>query len=571
MQEDDMNVHIWDFAGHVVTHAAHRCFLSERCLYIIVCDGRSEQRNRLEYWLDHVENYGGDSKVMIFVNLRDGHKPQIPENRLKAKYPIVNFKYFSIHDDRMELKKFRSQVVSFMRDNPLWNKLELPSTYYAIKDELLNRFRYNKKNMRSELMTLASFHKIAEKEGIDRSVSTQLLESLHALGICLWYKNLATFDTLVLNPEWISHGIYRLINWALEATRYRISAENYGDVFAEEQSRYPESKFPFLFQLMCEYELAYEEKGSSTYVIPFLLDEDQPPKLPEYSIDDSLMLEYTVEGALPPDVIPRFIVLRNMEIANSGRGAWRHGVVLNSGRATALVIEDDRKIKVYVKGGDKTDYIGKLRETLNNIFETYRSKKPELAYRISSYGSPDLLVKALRDTPVMLSEKAIVGHIVNGRDSYFEPESGTIIPLQPVVQNYNIYMQGGKVEIGNKNKNEQNFYMDVTGNVAIANKGVQYSQINNNVMAEQVRQRDQISDEDLQAILDGLKQLVDSGELKRKDEDAVRQLTTEVEAAPKASRWSKIRASLGDGANIAKISEAAVKVAPALIALLKTL
>ena len=25
-----VNVHIWDFAGHVITHAAHRCFMSER-------------------------------------------------------------------------------------------------------------------------------------------------------------------------------------------------------------------------------------------------------------------------------------------------------------------------------------------------------------------------------------------------------------------------------------------------------------------------------------------------------------------------------------------------------------
>ena len=44
--EQDANVYVWDFAGHSITHVAHRCFLSERCVYIILYDGRTEERNR---------------------------------------------------------------------------------------------------------------------------------------------------------------------------------------------------------------------------------------------------------------------------------------------------------------------------------------------------------------------------------------------------------------------------------------------------------------------------------------------------------------------------------------------
>ena len=61
LEDENINVRIWDFAGHTVTHAVHQFFLSERCLYIMVYDGRTEERNRLEYWLNHMENYGGDS------------------------------------------------------------------------------------------------------------------------------------------------------------------------------------------------------------------------------------------------------------------------------------------------------------------------------------------------------------------------------------------------------------------------------------------------------------------------------------------------------------------------------
>lgn len=48
-----------NFAWHTVTHAVHQFFLSERCLYIMVYDGRTEERNRLVYWLNHMKNFGG--------------------------------------------------------------------------------------------------------------------------------------------------------------------------------------------------------------------------------------------------------------------------------------------------------------------------------------------------------------------------------------------------------------------------------------------------------------------------------------------------------------------------------
>ncbi|MDR2699405.1 MAG: hypothetical protein LBC12_01060 [Nitrososphaerota archaeon] len=74
--DEGVNVHIWDFAGHVITHAVHRFFLSERCIYIIVYDGRVNDRNindSMEYWLDHVKNYGAGSPVYVIVNKKDEH------------------------------------------------------------------------------------------------------------------------------------------------------------------------------------------------------------------------------------------------------------------------------------------------------------------------------------------------------------------------------------------------------------------------------------------------------------------------------------------------------------------
>ncbi|ACF13161.1 Miro domain protein [Chloroherpeton thalassium ATCC 35110] len=139
LEQDDMNVRIWDFAGHTVTHAVHRFFLSERCLYIMVYDGRTEERNRLDYWLNHMKNYGGDSQAMIFINRRDRNKVEIPLNTLKEKYPIQGVYEFSIRDDKEELETFRAQVADYINSNPSWNK-EIPESNYEVKEALEDIF-----------------------------------------------------------------------------------------------------------------------------------------------------------------------------------------------------------------------------------------------------------------------------------------------------------------------------------------------------------------------------------------------------------------------------------------------
>ena len=71
--KDPTDVHIWDFAGHAITHSAHRLFMSSRCLYIYVYDGRKEQRNDPRYWLEQIEAYAGkNAEVLFLITVHDG-------------------------------------------------------------------------------------------------------------------------------------------------------------------------------------------------------------------------------------------------------------------------------------------------------------------------------------------------------------------------------------------------------------------------------------------------------------------------------------------------------------------
>ncbi|HPG41852.1 MAG TPA: COR domain-containing protein [bacterium] len=440
LKKENINIHIWDFAGHTVTHAVHQFFLSERCLYIIVYDGRTEERNRLEYWLNHIKNFGGDSKAIILVNQRDQHSIDIPINSLKEKYLIEDYCTFSIKDDNIALEKFHNNVTEFINNNPSWNNQVIPVNYFKVKEELEELFVNRKQEKGTEYITLEDFINITGKHKSDKN--EELLKNLHALGICLWYPGMDRFKTLVLNPEWISHGVYKIINWVNEAKRYSLSLNDFITVFTDDAERYPVDKHEFIYELMMHYELAYETDGKDKcLIIPHLLKEDQPASLPVFQIGDSLMLRYKAEQPLPPNTISRFIVRHNREIKKDRNKnlVWRYGVILEDGKGNiALVREEDRTISVSVKGPGKTEYISTLRETLNDIFNSYKSNKPELQYRVERFGQ--ILDEVEKQNPLWLPDSKILTH-TQENIPYFDDKTRQQIDLHYTVNYYNITAQ----------------------------------------------------------------------------------------------------------------------------------
>lgn len=436
LKDENINVRIWDFAGHTVTHAVHQFFLSERCLYIMVYDGRTEERNRLEYWLNHMKNYGGDSQAIILVNKRDQHSVDIKINTLKENYPIAGIYTFSVQDDKKELEAFRNNVASHIKTNPSWENQEIPLNYYQVKEELEKLFDKGDENKGREHIGLEEFHKIAKKHEVSKV--DELLKALHFLGVSLWYSGMDEIDTLVLNPEWISHGVYKIINWVNEEKKYALTLDDFEAVFKKDVNRYPKDKYPFLFELMKHYELAYETKEEKKLIIPHLLREDRPDVLPDFPVGESLMLRYKAEQPLPPNTISRFIVRHNQQIKiEKGKYlVWRHGIVLKDNKGSiALVREEDREITVSVRGKNKTNYISTLRKTLNDIFNSYKSDKPELQYRIERYGEiPD---EVELKHPVWLPDSMILNQ---SKDSipFYEYITKQQINLKQTVNNYDI-------------------------------------------------------------------------------------------------------------------------------------
>ncbi len=241
------------------------------------------------------------------------------------------------------------------------------------------------------------------------------------------------YQTLILNPEWISQGVYQIINWVNNQNAYSLTLDCFEKVFADNAERFPKDKHLFLFELIKHYELAFEAKEGKRLIIPHLLEEDQPKDLPVFDSNKDLMMRYEADQILPPNTISRFIVRHNTQIKQEGEKilVWRYGVILEDGKGNlALVREKDRTIYISVKGNNKTEYISKLRATLNAIFETYKSKRPTLNYKIINDG-----VNSQHE--LWLSEAKILNHYNRGR-LYYDDVIDDEVSMERVVKVYNI-------------------------------------------------------------------------------------------------------------------------------------
>lgn len=354
---------------------------------------------------------------------------------MKDKYPIAGYYTLSILDDKNLLDVFRKDVIRYIKNNPSWSNQAIPASYFNVKKKLEQQFA---ENPEIEHISIDEFNQIAKENGIVDSA--ELLKNLHALGICLRYEDMGNFDTLVLNPDWISFGVYRIINWVQKQGEHSISIDDFSIIFENEAIRYPKGKFPFLYELMKRYELAYETEKKDCLIIPHLLREDRPDTLPDFPENESLKFLYQAKQPLPPNSISQFIVRHNKEIKKDGKEffVWRHGVVLEDGNGSIALVrewEEERTITVLVKGKDKTAYLNKLRETLNNIFDdmfkSNESEKPEVQYRIvRPEPMPD-------DKEKSLSADQIVAHVIKNIP-FLDPTTGQLLSLKPTVKAFNI-------------------------------------------------------------------------------------------------------------------------------------
>ena len=84
-REEELTVHMWDFAGQEITYATHQFFLTRRSVYALVVDSRRDNPN-FDYWLNVVEMLSDKSPLVIVKNEKGDNQCLIDEGGARAKF-----------------------------------------------------------------------------------------------------------------------------------------------------------------------------------------------------------------------------------------------------------------------------------------------------------------------------------------------------------------------------------------------------------------------------------------------------------------------------------------------------
>lgn len=343
-KEDNVRLNVWDFGGQEIMHATHQFFLTQRSLYLLVLSGREGGEDKdAEYWLKLIDSFGNKSPVIIVLNKIKEQRFDLNRRALITKYPFIAQGGFIATDckDAIGIRDLREKIL-YETNNLEHLRDPFPLSWFAIKGKL--------GKMGTNYLTFDEYRRVCSENGESDCKAQDILSTyLHNLGIVLNYKDDPRLqDTHVLNPHWVTKGIYKILNSnALAQTKGEISLQDLTTLL--DSNEYPRSMHSFIFDLMKKFELCFSYFDEYRYLIPELLDKQEPEETATFVANECLNFQYDYP-ILPEGLLPRFIV--RTHTLSEGLFRWRSGVILKFGQSKALVKADaeDKKVNIHVTG-----------------------------------------------------------------------------------------------------------------------------------------------------------------------------------------------------------------------------
>jgi GTPase SAR1 family protein len=436
--ENDVTIKFWDFAGDTVTHEAHKYFLTERAVYVIVYGSRKEEEGQITKWLEHIKdfaNFSGERKpkVFILVNLlRDAEgndvNVTINEEQLKQNYQNdfdLEFGKMNLKEDNEadgNIYKFRKKIEDYI----LSLDTKVPSDYAKIDEKL------KAKN--------SSFLSVSEVEPIIREVmeeySKEILQALHKFAFFFYYgdnNEIAGNERVILDPEWITHAVYKVIRYAHKMngviTRDDIENALNQDVNSNaardrEKYVYKRESQQWIENTLEHFQIAY--KKGEKFVFPMCLPMNYAGNKTTLQFDEKnsfqAYLFITQEGTelrtqFPKDIVSS-VIINNNECLVEEDGitlATRTYARFKSDNDDAVVEikrVDDFMIYILGQGGEYDrvsivkNYAEKLQKCLSENYSRFKREMPAISV---SYDN-----KTIRGVSINTVYQMAIENIQNG-------------------------------------------------------------------------------------------------------------------------------------------------------------
>jgi internalin A len=381
-----VRAHVWDFGGQEIMHGTHRFFMTERAFYLVLISGREGTEDRdAEYWLSLVRSFAGDVPVIVLLHKWDDYHFELNRELLREKYGSGIMFVETDSSTGHGISELRDRICQLAKKLP-GLKAAWPLEWRRIKEELPAK--------RRSWLTFGEFCKFCHEQGVTQPRDQEnLAESLHDLGLMLSYrKEEALRDFGVLNPQWVTKGIYEMLNSRLlRDAGGKFTVKSFAEVLSKRV--YPKELHPYLLALMRKFQLCHplDDKGEK-YLIPELLTKEEPKLEAEFPPEKCLGFSYRYDSVLPEGLLPRFIV--ETYVHREPKYVWRTGVVLERANCRALVRGDvlGRTVTIRVAGvgNGLRELLGIIREYFERIHRSY--EQLPVVELVPVPGHPDVTV-----------------------------------------------------------------------------------------------------------------------------------------------------------------------------------
>lgn len=365
--EEKILFHLWDFGGQEIYHSTHEIFLRDNCIYVIVLDGRKEDRP--EYWLDFVKRYGKNSPTILVVNKCDDgiKRSQFSLYGLAEKYSeyiVCDFdpSYISCKC-QSGLTEFKEKLVKSVNMVPGYRK-EWALSWLKVKQKLEDML--DSYGNIVNYIDQRTYYRFCDEADVKELVSKKaLLAKLCDIGTVFSYqskdRNNIVDDLKVLRPEWITKGIYTIINSKIsKKCNGYIPLKKMEEVFTfsngnDQIIEYSPSERNFVISLMEDFKMSY--RIGEYEFIPSLAQSERPEILKYWNFNSSIY--YETDGIFPVSLLYQFIVEMSNDVNISY--TWNKGTLLSSKLYNIEALVQIKDNKFYIQ----------LNKKMKNLVSTY--------------------------------------------------------------------------------------------------------------------------------------------------------------------------------------------------------
>ncbi len=380
-KHDDLIVYLWDFGGQDYYHGTHELFFTEKAIYLIVwekktdCHGEFSFIDRqmynisetgtlqvfnppiekeihavsfpISHWYQSIKNFTENSPIVLVQNKIDMDSPKTNFPEISDE-SIMNLA-ISCRDNNF-LNEIKSKILGIAKR---FNTSKIPVSWQKLAEQI-NIESKTKKAIKftfvKELYNKIELHNMCDLE--------EALDYLHTKGIIIWYKNNDILKEYVfLRPAEVCYDIYQIFlskNVLVKEGEIILSLE-------EEKNLAP------LIEVMKEFKIIFKKKAH-TYIVPQYLPEklsEDAAKLLKMQLKNSeLVLLVKYEKFIPSNVLINFI-------SSYGKFSddiiWRNGICFAKEGFPSCIVQQINNATLEIWVSKEIDTSSLLKELVNTF------------------------------------------------------------------------------------------------------------------------------------------------------------------------------------------------------------